>query len=300
MGFAIAWGGAVSYCLGILATLLSDFSGAEEHFKSALIVHRRAGARPLLAHTQREFATMLLERGASGDRERAARLLAEARASYRELGMASWAERAEAHLAGEPAPPEESAGRFASEGGEWSLTFAGTTVRVRDARGLQYLARLLETPHQEVHVTELVASAEGQAPEARTEAAGEGLRLVRAERGMPRLDERARATYQARLTELREEVADAERLNDLGRGARARHETELLEAEITSAFGLSGRARRTGDAVERARKAVSNRIRDAIRRIEPLHPRLGRHLSASIRTGTYCAYQPELPVRWER
>ena len=74
----------------------------------------------------------------------------------------------------------------------------------------------------------------------------------------------------------------------------------MIESELAAAFGLAGRARRTGDDVERARKAVSNRIRDAIRRVEAQHPRLGRHLAASVKTGAWCAYRPEVPVRWQR
>jgi tetratricopeptide (TPR) repeat protein len=42
----------------------------------------------------------------------------------------------------------------------------------------------------------------------------------------------------------------------------------------------------------RARVNVQRRIRDAIRRIEGHHPRLAEHLDRSVRTGTYCAYEP--------
>jgi hypothetical protein len=37
---------------------------------------------------------------------------------------------------------------------------------------------------------------------------------------------------------------------------------------------------------------VQRRIRDAIRRIEGHHPGLAKHLDRSVRTGTYCAYEP--------
>ena len=45
------------------------------------------GARPWLAHTQHDYGEMLLARAASGDRERAQKLLDSALATYRELGM---------------------------------------------------------------------------------------------------------------------------------------------------------------------------------------------------------------------
>ena len=47
-----------------------------------------------------------------------------------------------------------------------------------------------------------------------------------------------------------------------------------------------------GSAVERARINVQRRIRDAIRRIESHHAGLAKHLDRSVRTGTYCAYEP--------
>jgi hypothetical protein len=71
----------------------------------------------------------------------------------------------------------------------------------------------------------------------------------------------------------------------------------LLE-ELSRAVGLGGRARRLGDDTERARKAVSARIRDAIARINRAHPALGRHLDQAVATGTRCAYAPAEPVRW--
>jgi hypothetical protein len=44
---------------------------------------------------------------------------------------------------------------------------------------------------------------------------------------------------------------------------------------------------------------VTARIRDAIRRIQFVHPPLGKHLAATIVTGVHCAYRPPHPVRWK-
>lgn len=67
-------------------------------------------------------------------------------------------------------------------------------------------------------------------------------------------------------------------------------ERDALIAELSRAFGLGGRARRLGDEQERARKAVTARVRDAVGRIEAVHPSLGAHLRASVRTGAWCSY----------
>ena len=69
-------------------------------------------------------------------------------------------------------------------------------------------------------------------------------------------------------------------------------------AELAAALGLDGRPRRAGDPAERARKAVTARIRLTIGRIDREHPDLGRHLANSVRTGTTCSYRPETPILW--
>ena len=54
----------------------------------------------------------------------------------------------------------------------------------------------------------------------------------------------------------------------------------------------------TAEAVERARKAVTNRIRQTLARIASIHQVLGLHLRNAVHTGTRCIYTPERPTRW--
>ena len=109
----------------------------------------------------------------------------------------------------------------------------------------------------------------------------------------------ARAAYKARLVELEGELNEADADGDMERSRRAQAERDALIEQLSGAYGLSGRPRRSGDPAERARTAVTARIRDAIRRIGDLHPQLGRHLSRSVQTGTFCRYDPDPPVTWE-
>jgi hypothetical protein len=108
----------------------------------------------------------------------------------------------------------------------------------------------------------------------------------------PVLDEQARTAYRARITELEAEIDDADAANDLERVARARAELDFLLDELTAATGLGGRSRAMTDDAERARKAVSWRIRDALRKVTRLDPELGRHLTEHITTGAFCSYRP--------
>jgi eukaryotic-like serine/threonine-protein kinase len=79
--------GSVSRYLGLLATTITRWNEAARHFEDALEMNAMMGARPWLAHTQNDYACMLLARGASGDRQKAQLLLSEAVAAYRKLGM---------------------------------------------------------------------------------------------------------------------------------------------------------------------------------------------------------------------
>ena len=93
VGNAAACYGAVSRYLGALATTLERWDDAARHFEDALAMNARMDARTWLAHTQQQYATMLLARNNSGDRERAIELLDAALATTRELGMRALEER---------------------------------------------------------------------------------------------------------------------------------------------------------------------------------------------------------------
>ena len=112
------------------------------------------------------------------------------------------------------------------------------------------------------------------------------------------LDRTALAEYRRRMAELDDELAAAQNHSDLARHQRATDEREGILAELRRATRPDGAPRALANpAVERARKAVTARIRDAIRRITEAHPDLGTHLDRTIRTGTTCRYQPEPSAR---
>jgi len=68
-------------------------------------------------------------------------------------------------------------------------------------------------------------------------------------------------------------------------------------SELIAAVGgrtVAGGARTS----ERARKAVTNRIRQSAARIGALHAGLGLHLRNAVHTGTLCVYTPDRPAPW--
>jgi hypothetical protein len=113
------------------------------------------------------------------------------------------------------------------------------------------------------------------------------------------LDAPARAAYRRRVIELEEQAEEADAAGDVGRSGSIAAERDALIEQLTAAYGLGGRARRVGSSAERARTAVTARIREAMRRIEQAHPSLGLHLRRAVRTGTFCVYEPGQATRWQ-
>ena len=88
--------GSLARYLGMLATTTTRWDQAQLHFEDALAMNTRMGARPWLAHTQHDYAHMLLTRARTRDRAQACDLLTQARITYRELGIETHATTASA------------------------------------------------------------------------------------------------------------------------------------------------------------------------------------------------------------
>jgi tetratricopeptide (TPR) repeat protein len=299
MEFSVCFG-SVARSLGRLASTLSRYDDALEHFERALKANERLGSPPWVAHTEYDYARMLFQRAASGDRSRALTLLGKAEKTARELAMKALAEKVEklrqavqssSALAVEPnrgiaAAPSSSL--FRREGEFWSISYGGTIVRMKDAKGLRYIATLLADPGREFYAGDLIGSM--------TKAPGN---LVEGDLG-PILDSAGRASFKKHLEELRDELEEAEANNDSGRAEKARAEIEAVGQALSSAIGLGGRYRRAASSSERARLIVTKAIKASLARIEREHPELGRLLADTIRTGTFCCYRPDprAPVTW--
>jgi hypothetical protein len=266
-GIGAAWSGSIERPLGLLAAALGRPVDAADHFDAALAANRAAGSPLFVARTLRDAGVAL------ADRDR----LSAALAAYRDLGVAGRVAELDRRLGA-----AGGANVFRRDGDGWELGFGGTTVRVKDVKGLRDIAALLARPGREVPAVDLAG-----APGAPQQAGLDGA-----------LDDRARRAYQARLVELEAELEAADIAGDAGRSDRASQERDALIAQLAGAYGLGGRPRRTGDSAERARQAVSWRVRDALARIGRVHPDLAEHLRASVHTGTSCVYQPASHVDW--
>ncbi|MES1207505.1 MAG: hypothetical protein ABUS79_16335, partial [Pseudomonadota bacterium] len=282
-GFAVE--ATYARLLGGLAALLGRDAESDAYHEAALARAEEAGALPEQARVLAAHGAALLGRSSSDERARGQAMLARARALAEELGLQDvLAATARAGDLPAPAGPSSAGGpesdraglTLTCEGETWLVRVGAGTVRLKDSRGLRYVARLVAEPGRELHSLDLA----GAAAEADAGDAGE------------LLDGAAATAYRRRLAELDEEAREAEAWSDGARRARVRSEIEFLSAELARGLGLGGRARRGGSAAERARVAVTRRIREVIRRVAEQSPELGRHLEATLKTGTYCSYRP--------
>jgi TolB-like protein len=179
-----------------------------------------------------------------------------------------------------PVRPDVAPAAFRHGETLWTLAFGGVSVQLTHRKGFLDLARRRARPRTEMHCLELA--------DRPAETGGD----------VPVLDDRARRELKARVRDLQQEIDEADAAHDAGRAERAREELDQIVEHLSGALGLSGRSRQLGSAAERARSAVTWRIRNAIKKIASAHPRLGRHLENAVRTGTFCVYEPEAPTDW--
>ena len=152
---------------------------------------------------------------------------------------------------------------FRREGDYWSVVFAGRTVRVRDLKGIRYLARLLADPGREFHVLDLVAAESGQVA-AVERGRATGLSHTGPGDAGEMLDARAKDAYRRRLAEIEDDIDQARAFEDTEREAQADTERDFLARELSRAVGLGGRDRRAASNSERARVSVTRAVRQAI------------------------------------
>jgi hypothetical protein len=275
-----------------------DAAGAEQSLSEALGLWNEVGAPYEAALTR----ICLAEAHAATGNEHRAGLERQTARTILEGIEAAPSVTPPAHVQHHDAPNEQplvSANVFRREGDYWSVIFDGQTVRVRDLKGMRYLARLLADPGREYHVLDLVAAETGSGAQVDSSQAANLPRSAFGDAGAI-LDARAKDAYRRRLAEIEDDIDQARALGDAERAAQADAERDFLVRELARAFGLGGRDRRAASASERARAGVTRAIRQAMARIGEHHPQLGEYLRRTIRTGTYCGYHPDprSPAGW--
>lgn len=191
-------------------------------------------------------------------------------------------------LAGAESPMEEVAPttsvglgtEFRTMGEDRKICFAGKSVTLPEVKGFADIEQLIRRSGEEIHCSELMGGV----------STGSDSDVM--------LDEKARASYRDRIRELQADLEEAEERDNPRMAGEIREELDALLDHLARASGLGGRSRKLKDPNEKARSAVTWRIRSAIKKIAAVHPELGKHFGNAVRTGVFCSYSPEKPVDW--
>jgi len=277
--------GAVDHYLGLGAALLDRTGDAVDHLRRAAAAHEDQEAIALALLSLHELTTVLERRRQPGDDaeiarldHRIAQLTARNTVPFNPLLRVLWS-------APEPTQVSQQRQRLVLEGDTWLVEFGGARARLRDQRGLHHLRSLLERPDMEIPAITL---------------AGADHHLTGSTDGTI-LDQRAMREYRERVIDLQNDVEEATANNDIERAARAEAELDALVEHLAAATGIHGRSRTFNGADERARVSVTKAIRSTISHLGEQVPELGRHLTATVHTGTRCVYRPDprAPHRWQ-
>ncbi len=257
---------------------IEGFTAAEH---AAALMHARPWS--ILARLGRAEAH--LTRRGTGDVTVARSLLSGVQRDAAELGMRAANARSEQLLAVnvDGASRADEGNAFCFDGQVWTLSFRGDTALVPDTKGLHDLHTLLANRSRDIAAVTLLN------PDDATSRMGADAVL----------DERAKAEYRHRISDLDERIERALARHDDERAATLEAERDAVLDELRHATGLGGRPRRLGDDAERARKTVTARIRDTLRRLDERHPLLAEHLRASVSTGSVCGYRPDTDICWK-
>jgi tetratricopeptide (TPR) repeat protein len=302
--------GGVARAQAVVHALDRRFNDADTQFQKALEILERYSKPWEQAQTYRYWGRALV---AAGDKLRAVEKFQMAIDIYRRIGAGeAWTADVMAELSQHspiPCAPsiavasEDNPCSFRLEGEYWTISHRTHTFRLKDMKGLRYIAHLLAHPGEQFHVHDLVTSVEG-APQFSSPSNGQvsDLRISDdlGDAGAI-LDPQSKSEYRRRREELRSDLAEAEQANDIGRAESIRNELEILNEYLSAAMGLGGRDRKATDHSERTRNRVGKAIHSSLLSIRENDASLGHHLATCIRTGYLCAYSPdpEGPFSWE-
>jgi len=175
---------------------------------------------------------------------------------------------------------------FRREGDFWKIWFENEPISLKDSAGLRLISQLLENRGQSWHSAQLLALVAGQSAALPSGGAGEATDLASLQ------------AYRSRLRDLEAELNENSGAGDPARELELRDEAHQLRQHLRFVTNVRGKPRAAADDAERARQTVSVAIRRAMTILSRKHPSLWRHLRKHLKSGVFCAYEPDPDVIW--
>lgn len=174
--------------------------------------------------------------------------------------------------------PTNNANIFRQSGKQWQIRYDGKEIIMPDSKGLHYIQYLLLRHNKEVAAIELQCL-----------------------RNKP--TENISTEYYLSLSNYGDKVFDAKAISQILQRLSCLQTDSNEYAQLQKILKNStqgGKSKEFTDANEKARQTVQKAIDTAIKNIEKEHSLLGVYFRASIKTGMFCSYNADIPIKWNK
>jgi len=179
---------------------------------------------------------------------------------------------------------------FRKDGDKWIVVFNHSEpCYLNDIKGMEQIAQLLAKSPKSISAIELAN------PKNDTKL----MILSKSDKPQEIIDKNALQSYRIRLRDIEDELAGAEKNNDLAEQNKLKAEKEQILSYVQSTTKPSGQSGSFSDNIKNACDAVSNNINRALEKIKQNNPTLHQHLNNSIQRGKHFAYNPDRKIDWE-
>lgn len=199
-----------------------------------------------------------------------------------------------------PSDKKEGQNLFRRRGEGWEIQFKTTNRNFfPQMDGLFYLHVLLDKSERGYSPQQLYAEKTlSESPNRHSHAADDVESTTLLANGGEFLDDRAREDYRQRISEIDDELRQAERNRDRTQLDELIGDKEFILSQLSQATGLFGKKKQMSPEGKKARDRVRNAIDRAIEKIGKWDSTLAGHLHKSLEFKDLVAYRPEEPTPW--
>jgi len=175
---------------------------------------------------------------------------------------------------------------FRHRGEGWEIRFDGHDANwFKASIGFAYLRELLRFPKKQVAANQLLVSVHGDKANIPVGDGGEDI------------DEKARAAYAEKFSDLKADLDKAKRDNDEARQLAVQKQMSEFAKQIKRS-GFKGQLKYSKSDRNKIRNSVSNAVRRAIAAVEKYDAAAAAHLKDSVSLGYSLAYCPSDDIEW--
>lgn len=192
--------------------------------------------------------------------------------------------------------PKEDKNVFRKDGDFWQVAYQGSaTITIKNSKGMFYIHRLLGKPDESISAMELINASSDV--KLLNQGNGAGVEIIDMVKPQELVDYDYLEQCQRRLSDIENELVDAEKNSDLAKQRRLDKEREEI-SNLLKTNTFREKSAKFTDRRKKARIAVTNAINRALSNIEKYNQSLYKHLDNAILGGSDFTYTPDKEINW--